>query len=273
MISIIDNLHTHLGADSPSSHRECLRQGFENLGVPVRVGNLGSNKNVACWGWRKGQKLRETGLEVLVLERGYIGNRFHYTSLGWNGLNGHAEFPEYPDDGGERFRAHGGVLEDWKYDGDYILILGQVANDASLQGKNLDEWYSYIGRKASERFGKPVYFRPHPDAVRRGGYYRVNGIPNMGGTLDEALEGALFTIAFNSNSCLDSVLKGIPCFAGDKGTMAWDLCMHDLTKIVRPRREEVVNRIAWTQWSPDEMKSGKALVKIVERMKQCEQLL
>lgn len=80
-------------------------------------------KYVACWGWRLGQHLRYKGHEVLVMERGYLGDRFAWTSLGWNGLNGRSTVPEAPEDGGERFNRNFS-LAPLNPVGEYVLIVG-----------------------------------------------------------------------------------------------------------------------------------------------------
>lgn len=221
---------------------------------------------VVCWGYRpkEAQRFQRMGKDVLILELGYIGNRREHISIGWNGLNNYAEFPEYPEDNGERFRAHGGVLKPWKEGGDYILILGQVKKDASLKGLDIEPWYKDMASQAAKVHGLPVYFRPHPESFRRRGYTELNGVPTMGGTLEESIEGAKFTIAFNSNSCLDSVMMGVPCVAGDKGTMAWDLCSKDVNNIIYPEREKLVYSLAWKQWTYDEIKEGSPLRKALE---------
>lgn len=240
--------------------------GFKKLGVECKkvYEITGYGGTVACWGWRKGQKLYAKGCDVIVMERGYIGDRFKYTSLGWNGLNNYAKFPDYPDDGGLRFKLHGGVIKPWKKDGDYILILGQVRGDASLKGQDISGWYKDIAEKAKSLYGIPVYFRPHPESVKKGGYSRIDGIKNIEGSLNEAMSGALLTIAYNSNSCLDSILAGVPCYAGDKGTMAWDLCMKSLDELYYPEREEVVHKIAWKQFTIDEIMDGWPLKRLLE---------
>lgn len=251
---------------SPTNLRSSLVVGLKALGIQVLVTSaiVAPTQYAACWGWRIGNMLRKRGKQVLVMERGYIGDRFAYTSLGWNGLNNYAEFPAYADDGGERFRAHGGVIKPWREGGDYVLILGQVRGDQSLQGRDLTAWYAKAADAARNYYGKPVYFRPHPLAGSRG-FSKVPGVkelPPCG--LDEALSGAMLTVAYNSNSCLDSVLAGVPCYAGDRGTMAWDLCSPDIRRIVRPERESTAHRIAWTQWARYEIESGEALRRLVD---------
>lgn len=259
------------GSRSPhqKQHAEAIIKGFTKIGVKCHVKHSHTSvhtKNVTTWGWRGGKELYEKGHNVLVMERGYVGDRFKHTSLGWNGLNGHANFPKYEDDDGARFKKHGGVIKPWRDGGDYILILGQVINDASLQGKDLSSWYRNKAEEASKFYSLPVYFRPHPESVRRGGYTSIEGFKNINGTLQESLDGAKFTIAFNSNSCLDSILNGTPCYAGDMGTVAWDMCMYDIQDNYKPEREIFCHQIAWKQWTLEEIATGFSLIKLMETM-------
>jgi hypothetical protein len=260
---------------SPKTYRDALEHGLKACGVrPVNIGmwNAGCiTKFVACWGWRRGQRLRDAGHEVLVLERGYIGDRFAYTSLGWNGLNGHAQFPAAPEDFGARFKEMG-KLQPWSApgSGSRILILGQVPGDASLQGRDMMPWYEEMAAKAAARYPSlPIYFRPHPKAVEKNIHREVRGaITCQARTLDQALATAAFTICFNSNSSVDSILAGIPCIVGDRGSMAWEMCAHDFpapaVEWPRPDREKWAHSLAWRQWRIDEIISGAALRGVLE---------
>lgn len=122
-----------------------LEEGFAWHGIPtVRVAHssLAQTDIVACWGWRNAKQHHDAGRRVLVMERGYIGDRTAWTSLGWNGLNGRATFPEVDDDG-ERFMRHfPEALQPEKPDGDYVLLIGQVPGDASIEGHNMERWYA-----------------------------------------------------------------------------------------------------------------------------------
>lgn len=254
---------------SVESQRRLLGEGLSKNGIKVEYlpfRKTSEKKCVALWGWKpRSQFHRNMRKEVLCMERGYIGDRYYYTSLGWNGLNNYAEFPEYEDDGGQRFAEHGGVLKPWKKDGDYALILGQVYGDSSLRGENVKGWYENIAKEIKQFYNIPVYFRPHP--LDKGMHQSIQNAPNLDGSLEESLSKALFTVAWNSNSCLDSIMAGIPCYAGDKGTMAWDLCMKSIDNLYYPEREAVCHRIAFTQWSPDEIESGTATRKLADRVR------
>lgn len=254
-----------ISAPHQRHHQHALAAGLKTYGISTRLSTNPlenhATKYVACWGWRVGKSLRERGHEVLVMERGYVGNRFQHTSLGWNGLNGHATFPHYPYDE-KRFYDHGGFIKPWKRKGDYILILGQVPRDASLQGMDMMPWYEEKALLASNHYGLPVHFRPHPDLAKRGIRQKVAGTQLSQGTLQEALDGAYFTICFNSNSSVDSLMHGVPCVVGDRGSMVYDMCSTDLHNLNYGSRDDL-HTLAWKQWTLQEIETGFALKGIV----------
>ena len=263
-LTIIKTNHAHQIA-----HADALVQGLLAAGVSASVSLVSQKiktKHVACWGWRLGKRLREAGHEVLVMERGYLGDRFSYTSLGWNGLNGYAEFPKHPYDGGTRFESIGGRIAPWRTIGDYVLILGQVPRDASLRGVDLNPFYEIWARQAQEYYGKPVLFRPHPHVVKRGG--RGPNLPLCDApTLKEALDSAFLCLNYNSNSSVDAVLAGAPTVTFDRGSMAWEVCGRSTGEIIRPDREVWAHKLAFTQWTIDEIKSGIPLEKFAARIR------
>lgn len=246
------------------AHQSAMLDGLKAIGIDA-VPSLGAAPgimHVACWGWREGKALRARGFEVLVMERGYLGDRFKWTSLGWNGLNGHATFPDVPASP-DRFDALA-TLKPWKSGGDYTLILGQVPGDASLQGRDLMPLYFEWAAVAAHAYGLPVHFRAHPKAIEKGHRQNPKGTIQSGGTLDEALAGASMAICFNSNSAVDAVLAGVPTLTMDNGSMAWDVTTHKIGDIARPDRRDWANRLAWKQWTLEEIASGQALKPLFE---------
>ena len=214
--------------NSPQQNERCeaMMEGLQAIGLNP-VYNKGANipiktKRVAIWGWRIGPELMKNH-DVLVMEYGYIGDRKRYTSLGWNGLNGYARFPEYPFDI-KRFEALGGVIQPWKRGGQYALILGQLANDASLRGIDMNPLYQEWVKKL-KLMDIPVFFRNHPEAVKHRKTYEIKGAPEIEGDLQTALKDAAFTVTFNSNSSVDSILAGVPCVTYDRGSMAYEMCV------------------------------------------------
>lgn len=238
-----------------AEHGRALVEGLKRHGIdPEQAGD----NVVVCWGWRRGKAHRAAGREVLVLERGYLADRFRWSSIAWNGLNGRGEFPEYADDGGARFRSMGLELRPWS-GGEYVLIAGQVPGDAALQGRDLAPWYAAQARRASIEFGLPAKFRPHPLAHRRGPVRPVPGADTIGGDMAAALVRAAVVLTFNSNLGVDAVVAGKMATCDDEGSMIWGFDSR--------ARERWAHRLAWKQWTVDEIRSGAALGAIVEKLR------
>ena len=234
-------------------HRIACEQGLTALGIPYSHHRPKYGEKVACWGWRTGHKWRRLGFDVLVFERGYIGNRFEWTSLAWNGLNGRGHAPVI-DDGGERFKSHHEPLSPWNPHGQYVLICGQVPGDASLQGRDLNPWYEEQAEKYADH---DIVFRPHPLGAGRGAIQELKGAITSNRSLSEDLEGASLVVTYNSNTGVDALLAGKPVYCDNEGSMVWQVKPED--------REQWAHRLAWRQWTLDEISSGFALSKLCNK--------
>jgi hypothetical protein len=250
---------------SQNSHCDAVICALKKLGVPY-VYSKGAalpikTKKVIVWGWKWAKYWREQGKDVLVMEYGYIGDRKKYSSFAWNGLNGYGKFALWPNDGGARFAEQGGVIRDWRYNDDApVLLLGQLKSDQSLQGVDIEKRYNEWVRKID----RDVVYRPHPEMVRRGIHMNVRGVALSQGTLHEALDNCSYSIAFNSNSLLDSVMYGVPAVAMDTGSMATELCGEAINHVVRPERERRLHEIAWCQFTLEEIAKAWPLRKLLE---------
>lgn len=226
------------------------------LAAPGEFGIEGYDLFVA-WGWRLAEPLRAMERNVLIAERGYIGDRFAWTSLGWNGLNGRAIFP--PGNGDERLRTlFPEALKPWNPQGEYALLIGQVPGDAALYGKDLASWYLKMANEFRKQ-GLAVKYRPHPLAIELGQDYPVDGAVRLDGSLDETLAGARVVVTWNSNTGVDAVLAGKPTIAADRGSMAWSVAAHGWTILdAEPSRDAWAAHLAWKQWSDEELRNGVA---------------
>lgn len=200
---------------------------------------------------------RRAGARYLVMERGYLGDRMAWTSLGFNGLNGLAHFvtPETIP-GIERFNKLFSryVLPHRTNPGDYFLIMGQVPGDAALRGVDLRPWYLEAADFYRSR-GARVLFRPHP--LDSSGWHMGENLHK--GTLQNGLGNAIAVVTWNSNSGVDAAAFGAPVIACDEGSMARAVAGHELTLYPpRPNRIPWAARLAWCQWSKDEIMRGDA---------------
>jgi len=224
---------------------------------------------IVTWGWRRGKQHMADGARVIVMERGYIGDRFAWTSLGVDGLNGRARFP-VRDDGGDRFRRLGfdQHLKPECPRGAYALVCGQVRGDAAVEGVDLGKWYRQAALALQTNYGSRVVFRAHPkakDAPGNSGLLHGMIVQAAGGSLEDAFEHADCVAAYNSNAPTEAAMAGIPVIAGDEGAMVWPIAgqgLDDRPRLFRTNRggsrSAWAHRMAWRQWSLDEMASGEA---------------
>ena len=211
---------------------------------------------VVCWGWRNGDRLQNLrpGRPVLVMERGYVGDRFRWTSLGWDGLNGRARFFNESATADRWQALFADRMRPWKSGGEYAVVMGQVPGDMAVRGVDMDGFYADAVRRLRTWFDGPILFRPHPQD-RTGGRLPTE---LAAGELDTVLANAACVVTWNSNSGVDAVLAGVPTVAADRGAMAWDVTRHDADGMPpTPDRAEWAARLAHCQWSAEEIERGE----------------
>ena len=203
---------------------------------------------------------RTKNLDVIVLETGYInrgdGENHHYAA-GFNGLNGRADFRNrgMSDD---RVKKLGVNLKPWRKDGNHVLLCGQVPWDASVEMcHDYPGWLHHTAWQIKYQTKREIRFRPHPLADLP----PIRGCTHSKVTIQEDLKDCWAVVTYNSNSSVEAVLEGIPAFTFDAGAMAKDVSSQWLQELERPympAREAWLNDLAYTQWTPEEMKSGEA---------------
>jgi hypothetical protein len=242
-------------------HAHALAQGLAKHGIAHRIISPWESVHsdvCACWGWRIAAPLVAAHKQVLLMERGYIGDRTVWTSFGWNGLNGRAQFapPAQPH---SRFaRLFPDALKAWDADGTYALLIGQVEGDSALHGLDFQTWATRTAAKMAKAFKLPVKYRAHPLAIEYGQKDTVPGCETIRGTLADALAGAAVVVTFNSNAGVDALLAGKPTVALDAGSMVYPIAANELVIPDAPSRDQWANDLAWCQFNQDEIRSGFA---------------
>lgn len=229
-------------------------------------------------------KAKRDGGEPCMLEIGYMGKRSAMTAIIFGGkLNGRGVFNGVQDEP-TRFAALGIELRpyDMPMDG-YTLVMGQLLRDMSVRHIDFKQWVlDVVAELKAER--QTVRFRPHPemkvmtaaraaklerlchdpdreeDARLREWFAKIDA-PFKQGSLAVALEGARSVVTFNSTSGVDAAIAGRPVVAADKGSMVREIAGHGIHDLIVPtdaQRQSWANRLAWKQWTQDELVSGAA---------------
>jgi len=230
---------------------------------------------------------------VIVMERGFV-NRDRYHMVGWAnqtektrdlnsstpwGLNNRAIFinDSSPSD---RWEKLGVELQPRKTNGKNIVICGQRMNDSSVQhcatkySVGYNAWINnLVGAILSDsRFRKEnIVFRYHPldppDRPEKNiriipDYANNNRFSVSNNSFQEDLEDAKCVLSYNSNTCVEAMIAGVPVFSFDKGSMVWGICNNQLEHIQNPffpseeQRRQWAYNLAYTQWTAEEMGEG-----------------
>lgn len=209
------------------------------------------------WGLKRrhGRQALENKKKCLITERAYLGDRFQWHALGFNDLNGYADFCN-EDVEPDRWQDHWqSQMQPWDASGDYALLIGQVPGDASLRGVNQYDWAKELVPKLKEKYGKVVY-RPHPNDKRN---RTLAGAYTDKGLLAESMRGAKVVVTFSSNTGVDAIMAGKPVIAYNQGSMVYEVASHHIDdELIMPDREDWGRKIAYAQWLPHELKNGTA---------------
>jgi hypothetical protein len=184
-----------------------------------------------CW-----RAVEATG-NYLLVDRCSFGDTEKYVSLVWNGHGRRGDHRVPAEVDGSRWEAMGEALHPWKPQGSRIVLCGQTET-YSPHWTRVEDWYASVGA---------THFRPHPAGTN------PTGLPHSGDSFEDV--GA--AVVLNSSIGIKCVLAGIPTITMDEGSMAWDVTGHSLDDIRTPDRTLWAWRLAWTQYSDDEIREGK----------------
>ena len=209
--------------------------------------------------------------------------RFGWNSYRWNDANwNNANVDSIRWD---RFQKLTNIkFTDWNSPGDAIIIMGQKEGDSSLvkiYQQGYESIYDWIGDQISEirkHSDRKIIIRPHPRNLDRGAKLTTRLIDklalvdvvisenltsggNQGGEgLDADLAQAHCVVTYNSLSGVEAVVKGIPVFALDGGSMVHPVAHHKLSQIEKINYnidlQDWKNKIAYSMWNKEDVMSG-----------------
>lgn len=186
------------------------------------------------------QIYENAGATVIVTENGYLGQtkaiaKWHHAGAGdWNvGIE-------------DRFSAIGIDVKPWRTEGDHILVLPQrsIGEKGVAMPRN---WLNNILPRLSNATKRPIQVRKHPGK-------------NCEIPLEKDLEGAWAAVTWASGAGIKAICAGIPVFH-DYGKWVGGpaaSCTFDLENPYLGDRTKMLHRLAWAQWTWDEIESGEA---------------
>lgn len=178
---------------------------------------------------------------------------YYSLSEGWHNGRG-----RWPAGGAERFAALGVEMKPWRTEGSHVLVCPNRSFGVGKQVMPTD-WASGCARRLRQATRREVRVRPHPG----------NDAPSR--ALEQDLEGAWAVVVWSSSVAVHALLAGIPVFveapwhvvkaAGAGGTA---------DEPVTPDRLPAFERMAWSQWTVEEIESGEPFRAVLAAARQAE---
>lgn len=256
----------------PLYRREAFMSGLAAAGLDAKFGAPpGVSADVVLVIWNRydtnhmlALQVERAGGTVIVAENGYLGAggtspKFdvtkgpqpgHYYALAKGGHNGQGT---WPDGNGSRWERLGIELKPWREAGDHVLVLPN--RSFGIPGKMMPpDW----PQRAVERLGRmtkrPVRLRPHPQ----------NDEPKR--HLSEDLKNAWMAVVWSSSAGLHALAAGIPVLCEAPQWIGKAAAATGLVDEGEPLPERLAmfQRMAWAQWTLEEIASGGPIRRLLD---------
>lgn len=247
--------------DQPHYRRDAFCDGLRKCGYGIgpELAKPAPTDLLLIWnrygeGARQAERYESAGATVIVAENGYLGRDWrgqvwYQLALGWN--NGAGQWAAGDRDRAKLFAAE---LKPWRDHDGYALVLAQrgIGSPPVAQPPG---WHQ---RAAAElqRLGRRVVIRGHP------GRHQENQ------SLYAQLDGAAFAVTWGSGAGIKALLYGVPVYHGMARWIGAPAALpfgKTLTEPFRGDRSEMLTRMAWAQWSVEEIGSGYAFRHLLRR--------
>ncbi len=204
------------------------------------------------------QKFKAAGADVVVCEESYIrvigGEK--YFALGRGGHNGSGPAPAVRP---YRWASWNIPHAPWRTGGAHILVCGQRGfgyNDMAMP----DSWPGDVYKRLRKVTDRPLWFRAHPKRRRREASAPYDRTLDYNEDFSCHLTGAWALVVYSSNCATAALLAGIPVFYEAPHIVTKQACRRGIAALGAPYlgdRAAAFNRLAVSQWSVTEIRSGE----------------
>lgn len=239
-----------------------LEEGLQALGFRLVRGYgdpAGPDDVLISWTRHRGGKDQQctrfecAGGRVLIAEEPHIkgvppGLPERLYSLMWHDH----QIGPWEDGGPARWASFGIELQPWRTGGREIVVREQRGIGSPLMGSP-PAWHQTALSLLKRHAELPARVRPHPKIVKRAG-----GTPP---SLARDLADAACLVTWASSDGVGALILGVPVIACAPHFLAAGACGRHLTQVnepPRPDRLPVLERLAWSQWTASELRSGEA---------------
>jgi len=283
------SVYTKFGPNNSKKVFNAFIESLEKAGEEIQINEDKNSDIVVIWSvlWqgrmigykRIWDECQLKNKPVVVLEVGGI-KRNETFKVGINGVNREADFANQPVDD-KRWKKLNIELKPWQSTGNTIIICGQ--HHRSHQWRNnpsMNLWFEQQINEIRKYTNRPILVRPHPRNpigldIKKWKNVSYKPPQRDYNTIDdtdfkETLKHAWAVINYSSNPAIIAVFNGIPVFVSEQ-SLCYDVGNINISKInnpVMPNRNEWANKLAYTEWTTNEIKQGLPWGRIKKRLEE-----
>lgn len=246
--------------EQPHYRREAFVAGLKRIGCKVTAEQYRAPERCdestvyVCWNryghtHQIGLRVEAAGGRVIVAENGYLGRDAEDRQLYALALHGHNGSGTWPEGGPERFGSLGIDLKPWRASGDKVVIRGQRGIGAPDMASPPD-WHGKLAAHLRGATARPIEVVPHPG----------NGA-ERDRSHEDYLQKAHALAIWSSSVGVKALALGVPVFYAAPHWIC-EGAARRIDELEMPLMDDelrltALRRMAWAQWSVDEITSGE----------------
>jgi hypothetical protein len=256
--------------NEPAYRKRAFVEGLQQAGYRIYYSAQGlqPTKQDVMLCWNRGGAFGDQanlwerhGGTVMVAENGYIGRDKDGVQLYALALHGHNGSGAWPRGGSERFDALGIEVKPWRSVGDHIVVRGQ-RGIGSRSMASPPRWHEHTATVLEMSTHRRVVVQEHPR--------KPACDPEVTAQIVESLAGAHAMCIWASAAGVRALVEGVPVFYAAPHWICEDAARRyvNTSMIEHPlmddnARRAALNRMAWAQWTVDELASGEPFVRLM----------
>ena len=217
--------------------------------------------------------IRKINPKILIIEMPYIFRQINksskdqiYMRVMWNNHLGNNFISKYSN-GYIRKNFNRISLKNYKSFGNGILLINQMENDTAVFPTDPYVWLEDTIYKIRQLTNEKIIIKEHPlqidkafkieQIIEKNDY--KNCFLSTKSDINNDLAETRVCVTFSSGSVVDSIIKGVPSFALDKRSCAYEISNNDLNEIDDPLmidRSNFLSALSNTHWTFDEVTKG-----------------
>lgn len=193
----------------------------------------------------------QAGARVIVAENGYLGRDAEGGQLYAMALRQHNGAGVWPSGDDCRWDVLGIELAPWRTGGEEIVVLPQRGIGAPGVAMPRS-WATSVVTRLRKVTRRPVRIRPHPGKDR----------PDPAADLEHAFAA----VTWGSGAGLKAIVHGVPVFHELRAWIGATAARYGIDDIENPFRGDrlpMLRRLAWAQWTLEEIRSGAAFAALL----------